>query len=813
MEQIWNYIKVAIRSLYRYRSDAILNVFGLSIGITISLVVLMYVRYESGYDKCYLHSAHTFRVVTKGAIGNNTFESAMSPMPMSSFIRDNFKDDVLFVTKFVRGANKLVSYQDKKFNEDNFFYADSTFFKVFDLPFIHGNANTSLKTDEDVVITTLIAKKYFGFENPIGKTLELDNGLKFKVSGVCEPQPSNSHFQFDFIASQQSIRKLYLGKDKVKTAALEMNWLRIDWYTYFVLKKRRSTEEFENKLMAKLQHVIKQQVDDMEKEEEGIVNGVKEMAFSFQKLHDIHLNSDLDNELESNSKQLYVLLFSSLALFVLLISCINFMNLTTARASLRIKEIGVRKLVGGDRKALVIQFIVEAVTYSFVALFIGLVLVELLLPLFNMYFNLNLKVSGNGGRLDLLYVIALTVIVGVVSGIYPAISFSGLKETTIFQQGFIPKKSGLLIRGGLAALQLLVAAFLCVLSLGSLWQLQFLKHKDLGFDSKNILVVERGYALGTEFTSFKKEMLQIEGVKNMSACSLLPGDKSSPVSFTYSGRNGDRLVLMPINFVEKDFFKLIGVKFEAGGFWGKGLSAQSDVVINQKAKDLLDMNKPLGQRIAFTGNHKKEYDFSIKGVVKDFHYEPVQMPIRPLVLMDLPKGNYYENLLIKIESEEKVQDVIQKTKTIWYKFTANEPFEYKMLSSVLKDNLKEEKLVLRIVFVFMILSLLVAWLGLRAFALYVAEVKSRDLATKKVLGASSKQIFAELFLSISHFILPGILLSLPLLYIVLNYWYSGFAYYSRLPLSLMIACAGVLWGLSLIMVYFHTRRIIKSYPV
>ena len=664
MEQIYNYIKVAIRSLFKFRSDAVLNVIGLSIGITISIIVFMYIRYELAYDCSYAKSSRTFRAYTKATVGNNQIESALSPMPMSDFLRNEFSE-VETSVKIVRGANKLIAYEDKKFNEDNFFYADSSFFSVFDVPFVLGSANASLEKDEDVVITTTIAEKYFGIENPIGKKLELDNKLVFFVSGVCKPLPTNSHFHFDFIASQQSIKKLYIGKNHNSSQHFKDNWLKIDWYTYLVLKNNTNLKAFKNKFSSKLRKNVQNQISEMAEQNDSAAMGIKTLTFDLQPLEDIHLHSKLDNELEPNSKHLYVVLFLVLAIFVLLITCINFMNLTTARASLRIKEIGVRKLIGVNRKSLIIQFLTEAIIYSFVALFIALVLTELLLPGFNSLFNLELKLDRIEGRFDLLYIILITFLVGIISGIFPAISFSKRKEVSIHEDTSKTQKTGFNIRGILTATQMMVVTFITILTLAMLWQLQYLKNKNLGFNSRNIVVVERGYSIGGKFDTFKKVLKSIPGVIEVSACATLPGKEMSTTAFNYSGKNGDKLAMLPVNYIEKDFFKTLELKLDAGSIWDKNQHKKkaNEVVISQKAKSFLEMNKPLGQRISFAGDGNME--FSVHGVVKDFHFEPIQLPMKPLILMDIHKEGYYENLLIKLSPKINQEETIINIKNKW----------------------------------------------------------------------------------------------------------------------------------------------------
>lgn len=809
--KVFKYIKVAIRSLFKYRSDAIINVIGLSIGIMISIIALMYVRYELNFDKTFSKSNQTYRVITHGIVGPNTFQSALSPMPLSKYLQKNFSE-IDVATKLLRGANKLISYKEKKFNEDNFFYADSSFFQIFDVPFILGDPHQALNDENHVVITKPIANKYFGFENPLGKKIKLDNGLVLEISGVCLPMETNSHFHFDFVASQQAINQLYSGKTHKEIDEYKNNWIKIDWYTYLVLNKSASPQQLTAKIQSALQEKIEQQIKSINKDSLEVVNGIKEISFELQPLGDIHLHSKLDNELETNSKRIYVVLFSFIAVFVLIITSINFINLTTAKVSYRLNEIGVRKLVGVSRKELFIQFIAEAVTYSFVALFIGLVSVELLLPGFNNLFGLHLKFNSLESRFDLSYIIFITFVVGVISGIYPAISLSGFKEFIIFKNGFQLGKKGLILRGLLTSVQILVATFLVILALGMYWQISYLRNKNLGFDRRNVVVVERGYSLGVRFKEFKKELKSIANIEDVSACSVLPGEKATQISLNYSGKDGDKVILLPVNFVERDFFRTLNINFQAGELWSEtNEKMASDVVINEQAKIYLNMSKPLGQSLSVPNSTKdKHWGFSIRGVVKDFNLEPLQFPLRPLVLMDLPIGSFYDNLLIKISDKSDTKKTINIINNIWNKYTNNEPFEYKMLSKNLENNLQEEKKVLKIVLVFMILSSFVAWLGLRAYATYVRELKREEFQIKKINGASPNQIFSELFLNISQFVLIGIILAIPISYVIIQLWLKGFAYYNRLPVTIMIATGAIIWGMSFLLVLLYSFKDIKN---
>ncbi len=807
---VFRNIKIAVRSLFRFRSDAIINIIGLSVGITISIIVLLYVRSELNYDRHFSNYKNTYRVITEGVIGDNFFRSAVTPGPLSDYLLNEFSE-ITGSVRLVRGSNKLVAYDDKKFNEDDFYYADTSFFKIFDVNVIAKVKEELLSSPEDVVVSRSIAQKYFGNENPLGKEIKLDNGLVFYVSGVFEDFPSNSHFHCDFVASHSSIAKLYKVKYSEGYKELMHNWLQLDQYTYIVAS---DTAGLNNQIANKIDVILRNYMLALESNQEtSISQGIKSLRFKLQGLSDIHLRSDLENELEPNSKYIYVVLFVCIAVFVLIVTSINFINLTTARASKRVQEIGVRKITGVDERDLFVQFIIEAVTYSFIALFVGLVMSELLLPGFNYLFNINLHLNMLEGRVELFYVTGLTLMIGLISGVYPAMSFSRHNEIDIFNKGTSLGKKSLLVRGFLAGGQVLVAAFLVILSLGMYWNIKFLEKIDLGFNSKNVVVVERGYALGNDFNEIKKQLSSIPGVIDVSASKFMIGKIAPLTSFKYLSKSGEKLVLLPYNYVEKDFLKLLQVNFVAGDVWRESEEKMShDIVISASTKSALKFTKPLGKKINYAASTKWDYGFSISGVSKDFHFEPVQYPIRPLVLMELPKGSPYESLFIRVSDKLPVDQTISGISRYWKINTDGEPFEYEMLDDTLSRNLNEEHTVLKIVFLFSLLSIFIAWLGIRAFATYVSELKFYDFHIKRILGASQVNIFNELFLEVGQFLMTGIIVAIPLSYFVLQLWLNGFAYFSRMPVFIMLAIGLLLFGLCFLIILTHSLRIIKTLP-
>ncbi len=789
------YIKSAFKSILSQGWDAVINIIGLSLGISICMVVLLYVRTELNYDRSYSGYQRIYRVYTEGHIGSRAFKSAMTPVPLAEYVRQNC-DQVESAVKIVKGVNKLVSYKGKGFNEDHFFYGDFSFFNVFDVPFVLGNPHDALMKPDAIVITANTARKYFGEENPLGKQLKLDNGLVFYVSGVCKPLKESSHFHFDFMASTESIKQLYNG-NYADSISYEKNWLRLNRYTYIKVKNGFNNASDQQKIIASLNKYIERKVD-------------REMSFGMQPVKDIHLNSNMDNEIEANSKEIYVFLFVGIAIFVLLITCVNFINLTTAKIIGRIEELDVRKLVGIGRRDIVIMYVVESLVYSFLALFVGLTLVELFLPMFNHVFGLQLNFKHLDRKADLLIVALTTFCVGFFSGLYPAITFTSLRTYAVFDVITKYSYGKFWVRGILISFQMLVVGVLIMMSVGVYRQLSYLNKKNLGFISKNVVVVERGTALGENFNKVKQEFLQIKGVDVVSACSELPGDVASSYSFNYSTSEGEKAVLFPVSFVEQDFFELMGISFKSGRIWDKTDDKWSfGVVINEKARRMMPLLGGVGSHMEHIGTAKGNYDFVIDGIVEDFHFEPVQLPIRPLVMMELPEENFYDNLLIRKDENVPLDSIKAGLLNVWRKYTNGEPFECKMLDADLQKKLEEERQVLNMFILLAVFSFLAALLGLKAFSTFVGELRGEVVSIKYMLGASRESVFKDVFIDIMQYVIAGLLISIPVAYFILRLWLRAYAYFQTLSLFEIVTLYIVIFFIFSIFVLLTVRKKVK----
>lgn len=400
-----HHIKVALRNIKKQGIYSLLNIVGLSIGVTLSLLVLLLVKHELSYDKSFSNSDSIYRYTTKGVLSANFINSATSPMPLGDFIKHY--DEVESVVRFVPGANNVVRYKDTKFNEEEFRFADSTFFEIFDVKMIAGSANDALRNPKSIVLSKSAAKKYFGDIDPIGQLINRSN-IDYIITGICEDMPSSTHFKFNFLASISTIDEILIKKaDSSYVKNWKQDWLYLNCYTYVKLKPDIDPHQFEKTVNQDKNNLLLPQVEKTLHSEMS-ADSVK-LDFYLQHITDIHLHSHLNGELESNSKSIYIHLFVFIAVFILLTTCVNFVNLTTAKANRRFKEVALRQMVGASRRQLAMQFLTEAVLYSLGATFLGLVLLELLLPFFNFFFNLQLEFSLITGWIDLFWILLLEI--------------------------------------------------------------------------------------------------------------------------------------------------------------------------------------------------------------------------------------------------------------------------------------------------------------------------------------------------------------------------------------------------------------------
>ncbi|MCU4163046.1 ABC transporter permease [Carboxylicivirga caseinilyticus] len=800
-----HHIKVALRNIRKQGFYSFLNILSLSVGITLSLLVLLLVKHELSYDKSFNQSESIYRVATKGILSSNFINSATSPMPLGDLMTKY--DEVESVVRFVPGANNVVSNEDVKFNEEHFRFADASFFEIFDLDIIAGESESLLKSPNSVVLTKSAANKYFGEQNPIGKIITRAN-MNYKVTGICEDMPVTSHFKFNFLASISTIDAILLKKaDTTYVQNWKKDWLYLNCYTYIKLKPTVESRSFEENFNKEKDALLLPQVKETLQSELS-TDSIK-LDFYLQPITDIHLHSHLTAELQPNSKPVYINLFIFIAVFILLTTCINFINLTTAKARRRFNEVALRQMVGAGRRQLVWQFLTEAILYSLSATFFGLVLLELLIPFFNFFFNLQLNFSILTGWIDFFWILMLVLFVSIMSGAFPAFFFSGLKPKHILQGNYRIKNNGLLVRGIFVCAQIAISIFLLIVVTGMWWQISYINQYNPGFDSKNIMVIERGGAIGKNYQNFKSDLLKINGIESVSACSSLPGDDYFQGTFKIKNGANEKVAVLPMNYVDRDYFTMLNLTLKTGRFLDEAEGDSLGILLNHTAITEYDIKKPLGQKIEVFGN--KDFELNVVGVVKDFHFETYYEKIKPLALILMGEKMNFDYILVKLNAQHSVatSQLINET---WKKYSESSPFEWQMLTTRLSNLYEEDIRIAKIISVFAILSLFMTILGIIALTAFITEYKSKDIGIKKVLGISRQSIILQIFSDFSLYIIIGVILSILPAFIALTAWIESYAYARFLNGFIFILDAVFVAGLAYLSVFYQSYRMASERP-
>ncbi len=583
---IKNYLRVALRNLRNYKAYSFINIIGLSVGIACCITITLFVRDELSYDRFNKFADRIYRPRLLGLINGHDLNSAMSPVPLGPTVYHDIPDVVAY-TRLFKGRSPVVRYGDNTFSDENFFWADSTLFEVFTLPFIAGNPKTALTQPNTVVITESTASKYFGTEGPMGKMLNMDKQNNFIVTGVIKDVPRNSHFHPDFIGSLTTIQD-----------SRNPTWLSNNYYTYFLLRKGVIPTDFERKLNEEVKnHAGPQLKAALGISMDQFLTAGNKYGFVLQPLTSIHLNSHLDYEMEPNSDITYVYIFSAIAVAILLIACINFINLATARSERRAKEVGVRKTLGSTRSYLIGQFMSESILMSIIAVFLAVGIVELLLPFFNQIANKNMSLHLFGNPLTIPVLVCLAVAVGIIAGTYPAFYLSSFRPIDVLRSDL--KKGGRksLLRNGLVIFQFAVSIALFIGTFIMYEQLKYVQTKNLGFDKEETIVINRTNDLSNQIQSFEDELRTNKGIVNLTNSTAIPGKQG--------GDNACRLEGTPYEDVQQmycdyDFAKTYMLGIADGRFFSKEHPSDSAaVVVNEEVEKSFNTEKLVGRYSCF----------------------------------------------------------------------------------------------------------------------------------------------------------------------------------------------------------------------
>jgi putative ABC transport system permease protein len=754
-----NYLKTSWRNLIRDKSYSVINIIGLAIGVAACLLITLYILDELSYDKFHEKSDRIYRIYVNGRFGDNKFETVFTPNPAKESLKEEFPQ-VESATHFMKTGPVRVKYSDEVFIEKRFFYADNEFFEVFSFPLIKGDVKNVLKKPNQAVLTEQTARKYFGKQDPMGKMITLHGEELFEVVGICENVPDNSHFHFDLLASYSN-----------SWASDDERWTNAMVYTYFVLTKGVDPEKFEKELNLLVEKYVGPEVKDwMGIDLKEFKKKGNSYGFFIQPMEKIYLHSDYNDEIEPVSDISRIWYFSIIAFFILLIACINFMNLATAKYANRVREVGIRKVVGSGRRQLMGQFLTESVIVALCAVVFALVLVELFLPLFN---NLAQK------DLDLLYLdhwyvlpalLLLGIIVGLLSGFYPAFFLSSFNPIRILKGKLNKGIKGGRMRGALVVSQFVITIVLFISTWIIYQQNMFMTNKKLGFDKERVVIIDRAYYLGNALNDFIEELKKSPHIHEASVSGSLPGKPYGGSTFQVEGRSSEDMVFMASNFVNEGYLNTMGLELLKGRFFSKQFSSDSSsVVINKKAAGELGFDNPLGKYLQI-GDKR----YTIVGVIDNHHFESLHKRIRPLVLRYF-NNDHYQYMSVKIKTKNLNQSVNHIRET-WSEFTNNQPFSYAFLDNEFNNLYQDEQRTAKAFAVFSVLAIFIACLGLLGLSSFMTEKRTKEIGIRKVLGAKIINILNILYKEVFLLLIISTLIAWPVSYYLMNQWLENFAF-------------------------------------
>jgi putative ABC transport system permease protein len=789
-----NYLKIALVNLKKHKAFSFINLFGLGIGMACCILIAAYVFHELRYDKFHEKADRIYRLKSELKISGENLDIPKSSPPMSDYLVQNYPE-VIDAVRFRRIGRVPVRFRESPFYEDHIFFADKSVFEIFTFPLVKGDPQKALETSYSIVVTEDMAQKYFGSDDPMGKLLNVNNQFDFTVTGVMKNIPHNSHFDFDMLCSFETF---------AQTNRREMqNWLSINNYTYILLDAGADAGQVEQKLP----EMIDTRIGGMLKIAKA------EMSLSLQPLTSIHLHSDLMQEISGNSNIVYVYIFSAIALFILAIACINFMNLSTARSAKRAREVGLRKVMGADRGKIIRQFLSESILNSILACILALILVDLTLPLFRSISGIELHVDYAQNFWLIPSLVGLALFVGLIAGSYPAFFLSAFQPTRVLKGEFKSGKSGNLFRSVLVIVQFTISIALIIGTIFVFNQLNFMKNQRLGFQKEQVVVIP----ISDESTldslrPVKQELESHAGIIQVAASSHVPGQTTYVNPFIPEGFTVDQMQYMGELYIDHEFIPTMGIELVAGRNFSAELSTDvtQSVIINETAARKFGWTHPVGKTIGDVSTSQKITKYTVIGVVKDFHIESLRKKIIPLFIGGTT--HVFNSLSVRIKTEN-VPATLSFLETKMRQIDPSRPFEYAFLDDSFDAQYRSEDRLSRVFSYFAILAVFIACLGLFGLASFSAEQRTKEIGIRKVLGASVSGIILLLSKEFTKWILIANAIAWPIAFFAVRLWLQGFAYRTKITVTAFIFSATISIVVAVFTVSFQAIRTAVTNPV
>jgi putative ABC transport system permease protein len=778
---IKSFFIVAYRNFVKNKSFTFINITGLSVGIASAVFIMLFILSELSYDRNFTNSERIYRLYLDGNMSGSEIKGAWTS-PASGPILTDELPEILHYTRIRPLGQVLVKIDDKKFLEEDLVFADSTFFQIFDIPVIYGDPATMLSQPYSVVLTESVSKKYFGNLNPIGETLDTDaDSSLFKVTGVIEDLPDETHLKFNLIAS-------YSSREESRSEY----WLSNFLFTYFLLDEAHILEETELKIQEILLKYIRPQLMQiLGIDAEQFIKSGNSYGLFLQPLTKVHLDPSIQGGFKSPADEKYLMIFGLIALLIVVIAGINFMNLSTARATNRAKEVGMRKVVGSGKGLLIKQFLWESISLSFISLVFSLILVEVLLPYFNNMMELNLSMNYLNNWYTVPVLLALTFFVGLLSGSYPAFVLASYNPVEVLKGNLVPGLKGGLLRNILVMAQFAISIIIITGTLVIYLQLNYFTNKDLGFEKEDILVIYRIEPISENLQAFMQEIERAPSVISSTNSTIYAGTSNTRNSYQIAGRDKSSNYLFSGNWVDYNYADVYELGIIQGRFFNPAYASDSSaVLINESALKRYGISDPFTTKVIMPTDDGLGSEHTIIGVVADFHSAPLHEVIEPYIFhLKDDRSSRRGYISVKLEpGEGNTSSAIAFLESTWQSFTDDEPFQYFFLDERLNSVYLEEKRSGRLALIFSFLAIFIACLGLFGLTIYTTQRRTKEIGIRKVLGASSLRIVLMIIKEIS--ILLGISTAIAWLisYKVSMDWLEDFAY--RIPLTPFIFIAG-----------------------
>jgi len=804
-----SYCILAIRNLRRHQVFSILNIAGLAAGITCFILLSLFIRDELSFDTFNKQAGNIYRLYIHLDINGRESNSSKTAPPTGATLKRDFPE-VTAYTRIGYPGTHSVRYQEKIFREYHIYTADSAFFTIFSYPFLYGNPKTALDHPGNIVLTETSATRYFGKENPVGKSLIVDGTNSYLVTGVMKDFPYNSHFNCDFILSAATFPE----------ASSSQDWLEGGCSTYIVLKDGTSAADFK----LKLRNIVVKYVGPQVEKALGVsitqfIARGNAYEILMQPLLSVYLYSKTKYGIDRNTEWsgnktgdiTYVYIFAAVALFILLIAVVNFMNLSTARSEKRAKEVGIKKTLGSNRQKLIFQFITESVIMVSIAVLIALVLVALIIPWFNDFTGRHLQLHFFEDEYTLPFLICFTLVTGILAGSYPAFYLSSFQPIDIMKSGVKKRKSSL--RSLLVVFQFSISITLIIGMIIIRSQLQFIQQKDLGFKKENMISIDNAALLGSNLKLYKDALLRNPKITAVTNTSLMfysgvPGD-----GYLFEKKSGTDPLPCQYLDVDCDFVKTFDIQLVAGRFFSEGWKTDSNaVIINESALEGFNTKTPLQKEITRIGNGNKLKTFKIIGVVKDFNYESLHQVIRPLIfhLSPVQQSSSILNIRVQPGSENETIKYINDT---WNQFTTEEKCDYSLLNENLAGLYDSERKIGVITAIFSMLAIFIACLGLFGLAVFITEQRIKEIGVRKILGASIYSIIFTITKPFILWVLIANLMAWPIAYMIMHNWLQNFAYRVDISIWVFILSGFLVALIALLTVSIEAVKAARMNPV